>query len=307
MSLAPILVFVYNRPEHTKNLLESLERCTELKKSKIYFFSDFYKAGNEKEKINVLRVRKIIKKFSEKHKAKIIYNKINKGLYNNVINGINFVFKKNSKAIILEDDLLLSPNFLKFMNISLNKYKKFKNVAQVSGYSYPLSLKNKNAYFLKLTSCWGWGIHRKSWFEFTNFISKKKNVMSIYKNMIKFNKIKRNFNFNESFNYFRILKKQINSSIASWGILFYLFCFVKKKITLFPPYSLVKNLGFDGSGNHKSLSNFFNLKNDFSELNIIKYPRKTIINKCISSKIEFFFRNELSFSAKVKNLINNYV
>ena len=119
--------------------------------------------------------------------------------------------------------------------------------------------------------------------------------------------MKRDFNFNESFNYFKILQKQINSSVSSWGILFYLFCFYKKKLILYPPYSLVKNTGFDGSGNHKSYSNFFNESNNINKKFNIQYPKKALIDNQVKYKIEYFFRNKLSYLSKFKNLMYKFL
>ena len=305
MTLSPVAIFTFNRPEHTLNLLQSIINSKFSKKTKFYIFSDNYKKKKDKKKVK--QVRSCLNLFKKKINISIIKYKKNKGLLKSIIFGINYVLKKNMKIIVLEDDLVVEPDFFTFINKSLNKYKNQKNIAQFSGYSYPLGFRSRNAYFSTLSSCWGWGIHRETWFEFINFISKKENIISEYKKINQSKRIKCDFNMNKSFNYLRILKKQINSSISSWGILFYLFCFVKKKLILYPPYSLVQNLGFDGSGNHKSLSNFFNQKNTFNEKYNIKYPKKIVINKFNSSKIQFFFQNKLSFYSKVKNLINNYL
>jgi len=305
MTLSPVAIFTFNRPEHTLNLLQSIVNSKFSKKTKFYIFSDNYKKKGDKKKVK--QVRFILNSFKKKINISIIKYKKNKGLLKSIIFGINYVLKKNTKIIVIEDDLVIERDFFKFINKSLNKYKNVKNIAQFSGYSYPLGFRSRKAYFLTVSSCWGWGTHRETWFEFINFISKKKNIISEYKTINQSKRIKYNFNMNGSFNYLRILKKQINSSVSSWGILFYLFCFVKKKLILYPPYSFVKNLGFDGSGNHKSLSNFFNQKNTFKKKYNIKYPKKVVINKFNSSKVKFFFQNKLSFYAKVKNLINNYL
>jgi hypothetical protein len=306
MNLASIAIFVYNRPVHTKNLLHSLEKCHYFKKSKIFFFSDHYKVGEKIDKDNVFKVRKIIKNFSQKYKATIYCNKVNLGLYKNIIKGVNQIFKKNSKVIILEDDLILHPNFIKFMNKSLSHYKK-KDIFQISGYSYPINYISKKSYFLNISSCWGWGINKVNWLHFVDFISKKKIINNLYIKLSSSLKMKRDFNFNESFNYFKILQKQINSSVSSWGILFYLFCFYKKKLILYPPYSLVKNTGFDGSGNHKSYSNFFNEGNNINKKFNILYPKKPLIDNQVKYKIESFFRNKLSYLSKFKNLMYKFL
>jgi hypothetical protein len=304
MTIFPVIViFVYNRPDHTKKLLNSLESCYLLKKHKIVIFSDNFKISDDLDKFNVLKVRKIIQEFSKKKSCIIYYNKTNVGLYKNVINGVTKVLKKNLTVIVLEDDLILNKNFLLFMNKAFKFIKNKQEVSQISGYSYPINYNSNKAYYLTLSSCWGWGINKSNWIKFKNFIENRKNITSLYKKIFDSNKMLKSFNFNNTFNYFKILKKHINYSVNSWGILFYLFCFDRKKLILYPPYSLVKNTGFDGSGNHKSFSNLFNKMKNFNKKYKIIIPKKVMINQRINSKIETFFKKDLSFFSKLTNFI----
>ena len=306
MRLSPIVIFTYNRSSHVLNLLVSLEKCKMFKESKVFFYIDGYKIKDVKDKKKVLQVREIVKNFSFKHKNVVIFfNKKNLGLYNSVITGVTEVFKRHSSVIVLEDDLILDKNFLVFMNKALNYCKNKKNVSQISGYSYPFNYDNDQAYYSTLSSCWGWGIYKKDWLNFIYFIKNKKKITTIYNKMSSSESMINSFNYNSTFNYFRILKKQINSSVSSWGILFYLFCFHKKKLILYPPYSLVKNIGFDGSGSHKSYSNFFNEPKKTKKKYNILYPKNVFIDNKIKSKIEFFFQNKLSYFSKLKNFMYN--
>jgi hypothetical protein len=167
-----IVVFAYNRHSHFKNLLASLKKCLLFDKSRIFIFIDGYKAGNEIDKKKVLAVRQLAKDFSYLHKNTLIFfNKKNLGLYNSVVMQITKFLKKHLSVIVLEDDLVLDKNFLVFMNKALVYSKNKKNVSQVSGYSYPFKHNNNKAYHSTLSSCWGWGIYKKEWLEFINFIS----------------------------------------------------------------------------------------------------------------------------------------
>jgi len=299
MTLSPVAIFTFNRPEHTLNLLQSIVNSKFSKKTKFYIFSDNYKKKGDKKKVK--QVRFILNSFKKKINISIIKYKKNKGLYNSVIYGVNKILKKFSKIIVLEDDLVIKKNFFNYMNKSLDYYKNNNKIVQISGYSYPFDYKTNSAYFLTLSSCWGWGIHKKNWVDFINFISKKGNITSVYNELFKLKEMKKNFNFNGTFNYLGILEKQLTSKVSSWGILFYLFCFYKKKLILYPPVSLVKNYGFDGSGHHKSYSSFFNEENKKRKLSKIIYPKQIIVNKKILTKIQFFFINKLSYLSKIKN------
>jgi len=300
MSLSPVGIFVFNRPQHTYNLLKSITNCSSIKNIKFYVFSDFYNKFEDKQK--VLEVRSIVNSFKKKLNILLIKYKKNKGLYKSIIYGVNYIVKRNSKVIVLEDDLILDSSFFKYMNLSLIKYRNKSKIMQISGYSYPITNVCNASYFLNLSSCWGWGIYKKNWLNFIDFISKKKNITLAYQDLLNSNKLKNDFNCDGNFNYFRILKKHITSKVSSWGILFYLYCFYKKKLILYPSRSLVTNSGFDGSGHHRSFSNFFNYKKKIKINSKIVYPANIEINKKILFKVQFFFRKNLSYFSKIRSL-----
>ena len=303
MNLAPIAIFVYNRPEHTKNLLTSLKNCELFNQTKIFIFSDDYKKKDEDDKNKVSQVRIILKKFFQSNnRVKIYYNKNNVGLYQNIINGIDIVFKKNNKIIVLEDDLILHKSFLSFMNNALEFYKNKKSIYQISGYSYPINHKNINTtYFLPLVSCWGWATWKTTWLK-KNFLYKN-NLLKKYYFLKKNKLILRKFNFNNTYNYFKILEKHIYKKNKTWGVLFYLNNFFNERLCVYPPYSLVNNRGFDGSGQNSLLKNNI-FSNRFSKIHDINMSLDVSQNFLINKKIEFFFKKKLSFANKVKSYIN---
>ena len=125
---SPIVIFTFLRLQKLKRLIKTLKESKISKSSEIYFFSDFTKNKNEINKIK--KVRTYLKKITGFKKKNIILRKNNFGNGKNIIDGINYIFKKHDKAIILEDDLEIGKNFLLFMNLCLKKYKyKKKNLA----------------------------------------------------------------------------------------------------------------------------------------------------------------------------------
>jgi hypothetical protein len=299
-----ICLFVYNRHDHTKKILKSLSECSNFKKFKIYIFGDSFKFDENNDKNRVRLVRKEVLNFKKINKNIFIkFSKTNLGLYKNIIRGISYVLKKHSAVIVLEDDLVVRKNFLNFMCNSLEKYKNKKNILQISGYSYPINCNSNKAYFLNLTSCWGWATWSDRWGNFIRFL-KDKNLVKKEYNKIRCDYNKKNkFNVYGSYDYLKMLKKQMKSQFNSWGILFYLFSFHKNFLNLFPPFSLVENRGFDGTGSHKSTSDIFNrnIKNDKNQkifyLNTIKQ------NNHIQKQIGTFLLNELNLFKKIKNYL----
>ena len=299
-----ICVFVYNRPFHTKQVLRSLSQCKNFKNFRLYIFSDNFNLSKKDDKSKVNLVRKEILKFKKENKNIFIkFLKTNLGLYKNLTKGISYVLRKHTSIIVLEDDLIVDKNFLNFMYSSLEKYKKIKNILQISGYSYPIKCNSRDAYFLNLTCCWGWATWSDRWTAFIKFSKNKKLQQEVYNNIKYDCNIKSNFNVNGSYNYLKMLKKQLTSQFNSWGILFYLFSFHKNFLNLFPPSTLVENRGFDGSGSHKSTSNVFNEVVSKDKIKRIGYPRINKLNNHNQKQVGIFLLKELSLVKKIINYL----
>ena len=120
-NLAPVVIFVYNRLHHLKRTINNLKKNDLAKDTRIFIFSD---AGtNLFDKKQVSKVREYLKNIDGFKKIKIYYRKKNLGLAKNIISGITQIFKKENKLIVIEDDILTSKNFLRYMNESLKKYE----------------------------------------------------------------------------------------------------------------------------------------------------------------------------------------
>ena len=265
----PVIIILYNRPLHTKKLFDSIVHAKNFNNFKFYIYCDGPKNNNDKFKIS--EIKKILKQYQHVMNFNFVFRKKNIGLLKNITQSLNSILKKFDKAIILEDDLILSNNFFCFMKRSLIRFQNSENIFQISGYSYPIKTDNTH-YFLSLTSCWGWGITAKNWNDFYKFLNNYKLIEKHYK-IIKDSKLLINkFNYNNSYNYFSMLRKFFKKEINSWGIIFYLYLFINKKLTFFPCSSLVKNNGFDGSGNHKSKNDVFN--KPFRYLKKNNFPKK---------------------------------
>jgi GT2 family glycosyltransferase len=156
--LAPIIVFIYNRPEHTQKTLSALSANFLAKESILYIYSDGPKQNaSETEKQIILETRKIA--LSEKWCGEIqfIQSDYNKGLADSIITGVTDVVSKHGKVIVLEDDLVTSPYFLTYMNDALVLYADKSTVWHISGYMYPLSPQGlMDAFFWRTMDCWGW-------------------------------------------------------------------------------------------------------------------------------------------------------
>ena len=294
----PVVIVLYNRPIHTLKLFQSILDTKKFNNFSFFAYCDGPR--NSSDQANIDAIKKILKNFKSKLNLKYFFRKKNIGLIKNITKSINSVLKKYDSIIVLEDDLILNKNFFIFMQKAMRKFSKSKKIFQISGYSYPVN-NNKNHYFLSLSSCWGWGITKKNWYNFLKFFNDKELLFDSYKKINQSKILRQSFNYNNTYDYFSMLKNFFNRKVNSWGIIFYLYLFINKKLTVFPSSSLVKNNGFDGSGNHKSKNNLFN--NKFKNINLDNFPNKIVERSIHRLKIEDFFKNKLSLYAKIKNKI----
>jgi hypothetical protein len=295
MHISPIIIFTYNRLNHLDTLIQSLQKNVLFEKSKVIVFSDGPKNEIDKKKIKKIRI--YLKKKLISSNCEIIERSSNYGLSKNIIDGINHTFKKYDQAIILEDDLEVSPIFLNYMNDALNLYASSKNVASISGYMYPIDKLrfSNNFFFLNLIESWGWGTWSRSWKLFqSNSIRLKQSILD--------NKLKKKFNLNNSFNYFKILDDNIQKRNDSWAVRWYATVLLNNMLTLFPSKSFVLNKGFDNSGTHCGItnvyeSNLIKLYKGLPKIEVYENPNDRLQLEIFFKKIKYknLFRRVLRF------------
>ena len=248
---APILLFVYNRLIYTRITVESLKKNEFASGSELFIYSDA--AKTEKDKKLVAEVRDYIKTINGFRKVIIKESKENKGLALSITSGVSEILNKYDNAIILEDDLELSPFFLKYMNEALSLYEKEEDVISIHGYVYPVKKKLPETFFLRGADCWGWATWKRGWKFYEDNASKLLSEITS-KNL------KDEFDFNRSYPYTKMLKNQIKGEIDSWAIKWYASAFVNNKLTLYPGKSLVRNIGTTVSSTHFEETNVYDVE-----------------------------------------------
>ncbi len=241
---APIAVFVYNRPDKTRRLFESLMKNAPALSSQVHIFSDA--AKNEKAKEAVFKVRKYIDTLEDRGCfGKVILHKAekNKGLAGSVIEGVTDILKSHGRIIVLEDDLILSEHFLDYMNECLDFYEKDKSIWSVSGYSHnpprPEGYKDE-IYLTYRASSWGWGTWLDRWqlvdWEVSDYKSFRLNPVA-------------NMSFSRGGNDLpSMLRAQMKGRIDSWAVRWCYSQFKAGMYSIAPVRTLVGNDGLDGSG-----------------------------------------------------------
>ena len=236
-NLAPVVLFVYNRPWHTRQTLEALSKNELANESELYVFADGPKlSASEEELSKIDEVRKIVKEKKWCKSVVLIESDTNRGIEESEIEGVTKIVNQNGKIIVLEDDIITSKYFLKYMNQGLEVYKDISNVYSINGYMYPINTNLYNSVLLPFPCSWGWATWKEKWSEFE---LEMKNRDFIQSNIF----IKNRFNIANS-NHHSI----INSN--TWDIRWMYTLFVRNGLGLSPSKSLTSNIGFDGSGTH---------------------------------------------------------
>ncbi len=277
-NLSPIVVFAYNRLVHLKKTINSLKKCNLSKHSKLIIYLDNSKNQNEKKKI--IKVKKYCLKIKGFKEIKLVEREKNLGMSKNIILGVGQTLKKFKKGIFLEDDMLLDKYFLEYMNYYLDLYKDNNKIASIHGYSYPTKKNLPSFFFLKGADCWGWGTWSRAW-RLYNDDSKKLSSQLHSKKLIK------KFNFNDSYDYFKMLRKNLIVKNNSWAINWYASCFLKNKLTLYPGFSLVHNFGNDLSGTNCEETEVFNVELKNKPLKFTH--AKTLESEYAKKQFELFF------------------
>ena len=278
--LAPIVLFVYNRLEHTKKVVEALKKNNFARQSILYIFSDAPKT--EKDEYDVKQVRDYIKTIKGFKMVKINEREENYGVAKNLIQAITEVINKYEKVIMLEDDDVTSKYFLEYMNDALNFYEDDKRVLQISPYIYPTKDKLPKTFFLPLVNSWGFGTWKRAWDYFEE--DGKKLLTSIEKK-----EINKKFDIEGTYPYTKMLKNQIKGKNDSWAIRLYASFFLKNGLILYPNKSLVKNIGFDDTGTHGNKTEMFDTTISDSKINIKKITVK--INKEAYKSLQKYFKS----------------
>lgn len=244
-SLAPIVFFAYNRPEHTRLVLESLRNNRLADESKLFIYIDGAKPGASEETLAAIaEVKKAVREKQWCKEVNIIEANENKGLLKSIANGVTKIVNEFGRVIVMEDDVLISPGFLSYMNDALDFYEDNSKVMHIAAFRRPEldAVKvNESTYFFYHTSTWGWATWKRAWDHF------KLDPLAVYEAVKKKGNIKR-LNMDGTFEFFWGLKAVAKGKLRSWNAIWHPTVFLNDGMCLYPHKSLVSNIGHDGSG-----------------------------------------------------------
>lgn len=297
-SIAPIVVFAFNRCDSLEKLIESLLLNSEAKDSELFLFVDGPREGNVNDIKGVNQIHEYVLSIKGFRKCTVSFSERNKGLGPSLISGITQVIDEYGKAIILEDDLQVTSNFLAFMNEGLDKYKDVENVFSICGYSntvHPDKSYIFDTYFCTRSSSWGWATWKDRWdsvdWELKEWKSYKQYSHAFCK-----------WGGSDCWHMLSDWKKGKNSS---WAIRFCFAQFLQDKLSLFPIKSKIIYDGNDGRGTNSKKYSRFKFEADNNSSKDFSYPASVGINKKLYSQAMHYHSIPLRIWSRIMYMVTN--
>lgn len=242
---APVVLFVYNRPEHTRKTVEALRLNRGATQTDLIVYSDAAKKFDQEDK--VAETRAFVDQITGFRSVTVRKQTWNQGLAASIIEGVTNVVEEYGRVIVLEDDIVTSPFFLLFMNQTLDFYENEKNVWHISGWNYPVDFEGVGDAFLwRGMNCWGWATWADRWQFFEKEPEKLINEWS--------SEEKYRFDLDGSGVFWCQVESNAKKKINTWAIFWYATIFQNRGLCLNPSVSYVENIGHDGTGVHCGVS-----------------------------------------------------
>lgn len=241
MSRAPIALFVYNRPIHTRRTIEALRGNVGADESALFVFSDG--ARDQAAAPGVAEVRQLLHGITGFREVHIVEREANLGLAASIVDGVTQLCERYGRVIVVEDDLVTSRWFLKYLNDGLDLYAGEDRVASIHGYRPPVGEVSDGTFFLFGADCWGWATWARAWSGFEPDAADLLRRLKVDPN-------RRYFDYLGPWPFSTMLKGFLAGRNNSWAVRWHASAFLAGRLTLHPGRSLVDNIGMDGSGTH---------------------------------------------------------
>jgi hypothetical protein len=237
---APIVLFIYNRPAHTARTLDALSANALARESDLIIYAD---GPKKPEHLPTVReARAVARNAAGFRSVRIVEREENLGLGQSIASGVDELCRSAGRVIVVEDDLLVAPRFLEFLNLALERYSDDPQVMQISGYAFPVPART-GSHFLPIISCWGWATWARAWKHFDPEMTAFDRISG---DAAEINR----FNLDGAYDYWGMARSQRDRRIDSWGIRWQMSLFARDGLVLFPSEGLVENTGVDSSGTH---------------------------------------------------------
>ena len=237
---APVALFTYARPEHTRRTLEALAAADGATETDVFVYADGARGPQDADRVEA--TREVARKATGFRSLTLIGRDSNVGVAANIVSGISNMFEEHDGVIVVEDDILVARGFLDYMNVALCRYRNEKRVWHISGWNYPIEPTGLPQFFFwRVMNCWGWATWSDRW----NCFSNDPDPLHRWPRP----KV-RSFNIDGYHDFFAQIADHECGLTDAWDIYWYATIFENDGLCLQPTRSFVQNIGLDGSGEH---------------------------------------------------------
>ena len=274
LAVAPVLIFTYDRLEHLKRTITSLRSNILAQETDLFIASDYQRTDSEANKVTA--VRDYLRNIDGFKSVTVFAREKNFGAAGNCFSALEVIFDKYDRIILMEDDIVTAPSFLKFINLAFERYGTNERVFSYTGYCPPIEIPTSyqyDAFFLRRMSAWGCGM-TKDRYESVLEISRKE-----------FDKFAANKQLSRAFvkgggeDLLVMLKDVAYGSLDAWDVRCMYTQFIKDQYTVYPTQSLILNIGFDGTGIHCGKTDRFNVA--LSDKTTFQFPDDVVVDQRI--------------------------
>lgn len=238
---APVVLSVYARLAHTRRTVEALASNELAAETPLIVFADGSKGAADVR--DVAQVRAYVRSLRGFASVEVHESQQNKGLADSIVQGVTAVVGEYGRAIVVEDDLVTSRFFLRYMNDALERYAHEERVMHVAAHMVDITAEGlPETFFLRQSSCWGWATWDRAWKYFSR--DSRAMVEAFSADDI------RRFNLDGAYDYWGQLLANHRGELRTWAVYWYASIFRLNGLCLYPRQSLVQNIGFDGSGSN---------------------------------------------------------
>lgn len=296
IALAPIVLFTYKRLETVKITIDALLANRLAAESDLIIYSDGPK--KQEEEFIIQEIRKYLHTVKGFKSVCTYESKINKGLATSIINGVSEVMAEYHKAIVLEDDLITSTNFLEYMNQALNHYQDNRKILSISGFSPIIKgLDCDEIYYTQRASSWGWASWEDRWDKIDWQSHSYKDFKTDSQAKWRFNRMGSDMSL--------MMKRQMQGNIDSWAIRFCFHQFQNNLFSVYPSISKIQNVGFADKSATNTLQKYNRFQSEFDLTNnlIFNFDGEVMLKQ---EFIRQFIRDN-SIKMRLLNKVLNFI
>jgi hypothetical protein len=297
-SKAPIALFAYRRVQHLAATLDALALCQGFAESPLFVFSDGAKEGSEAE---VEAVRRLLQERRTPNMT-VVCSDVNRGLANAIIAGVTHLCDEFGRVIVVEDDLLAQPSLLDWFNAGLDRYAENHSVWQIAGHQFPVpAFQHRNTgMFLNFATSWGWAVWRRSWRHFDASAAG-------YEILANDKLVRDRFDFGGAYPYSTMLEDQMLGKVNSWAVRWWWSMFGASALALFPPRSLVTNIGDDDTATHRPsrLARLFQSSGK-AMTQLPEFPENVELDAKAQAELQQFLRSSSGRIERIRSLFSHF-